>query len=118
MTLERFALLGTEPTAPNAKLFRVGETAVLVEPGRGVTELREPRVHHPLDVVRSSPGAAGDVVIVARNGAIHRFVPGAPPVQWWDPRTDVNRVTPTGLGEDRLLVAIYGRFLHTVALIE
>jgi hypothetical protein len=118
MTLARFELLSTEPIARNAKLFRAADFAVLVEPGRGVTELREPRVHHPLDVSRSWAGGAGDVLIVTRDGAIHRFVPGAPPVRRWDSRADADRVTPTGLGEDRLLVAVYGRLFHTVALIE
>ncbi len=117
MTLDRFAPISSEPVPSNARLFRAGGIALLVEPDRGVTELGESRVFHPLEGAWSHAGAVGDILLVSRGGVIYRFVPGAQPVRYWNARMAGSRVSPTGLDDDRMLVAHFGGFLNTVSLI-
>jgi hypothetical protein len=113
---DQVELLQTEPVPRGAKVVGLGEVAVLTELGRGITELRPERVHHPLDVSRAWPGPADALVISSGDGAIHRFVPGAPPVQLGRVGAHPDRLTLTVVDGDRVLGANFGRLLDTISL--
>lgn len=99
-------------------LHLVDGRAVLVERGRGVTELGPEPVHHALDIESVEEGPAGALTLLDSAGGIHRYVPGAPPRRWWQVAPDLHRVTAIGLTDDRLVVQRYGRWWHRFALID
>lgn len=104
-------------TGPSPRLFVLGERAVLVERGKGLTELGVPAGSHPLAV--AGVGRAGnELALVDEAGAIHRYAPGQPPRLCWRARGEPSRLTVTALAGDRLLVATFGRFVRRVELIH
>lgn len=106
-------------SGPGPRLFVLGGRAVLVERGKGLTELGAPAGTHPLAVaqVRRS-GSADALALVDEAGGIYRYAPGRAPQVCWRVRAAPQRLTVTTLAEDQVLIATYGRVWRRVELIQ